>query len=372
MVKLRKLNALWEVKTIKKFSSEYKEWKKRNDAKKARNKRKHKIKRRYSNSRVVETNNNIKTENPPVKSFQVPEIFSIVENPEQTISFLNGIIESIGDIRNKLKHDKSSELQYLFQINLKNVKRITGDALMYLLAVIKNTKGQKCLPINWSTNFPEDNETNEFLRFSGYIDFMKSDKNNLKRTNENVQIRTGMTYVYSNDNIDVRKEVIDFTAQKLNKNKKELQFLFNILTEIITNIEHAYNKRNELIFDPSWYIMVENDNNKIKYTFMDHGFGIPTTVKKKTVEEVLKMLNLDKEYKYIKTALDGSYKRTQTGKDERSTGLPDVYEKYINKKISNLIIISNYAYYCEDKSKDLTIDLTGTIICWEIEKEMIV
>lgn len=356
--------------TIKKNSAKYKEWKKRNDAKKERNRLKHKNNHIYKNS--INSNNNSRADMPPYKTFSVPPIFSIVENPEQTISFFNYMIKIIENIRKNIKNKKSIRSPYFFKIDMKDVKKITGDALMYLLTVIRNTRGKKSLPINWVGNFPENDEIKEFLQVSGYLDYMKTDKKNLKKTNEKIQIRTGKTYVYTNDNIDIRKEVVDFTIEKLNKDKRELQFLFNILTEVITNIEHAYNVKNELIFEPSWYIMVENDKDKIKYTFMDNGLGIPTTVRKKTVEEVLKLLNLDQEYKYIKTALDGSYKRTQTGKTERSTGLPDVYEKLKNKKISNLIIISNYAYYCENRSRDMLEDLTGTIICWEIEKEIIV
>lgn len=355
---------------IKKNSSKYKEWKKRNDAKKERNNQKYRHKKTSKIKKNI--NNNLKSDTHPYKSFSVPEIFSIVENPEETILFFNDMIKIVEDIREKLKNKKGIKASYFFKIDMNDVKRITGDALMYLLTVIRNTRGKKSLPINWIGNFPENEEIKEFLQVSGYLDYMNTDKKNLKKTNEKIQIRTGTTYVYANDKIDIRKEVVDFTVEKLNKDKRELQFLFNILTEVITNIEHAYNVKNELMFEPSWYIMVENDKNKIKYTFMDNGLGIPTTVRKKTVEEVLKALNLDKEYKYIKTALDGSYKRTQTGKTERSTGLPDVYEKLKNKKISNLIIISNYAYYCENRSKDLNEDLTGTIICWEIEKEIIV
>ena len=358
--------------TIKKNSSKYKEWKKRNDAKKERNNKKHSHKKTNKTNISNNINNNLKSVTHPYKVFSVPEIFSIVENPEETISFFNNLIKIIEDIRERIKNKNGIRTPYFFKIDMNDVKRITGDALMYLLTVIRNTRGKKSLPINWIGNFPENEELKEFLQVSGYLDYMNTDKKNLKKTNEKIQIRTGTTYVYANDKIDIRKEVVDFTVEKLNKDKRELQFLFNILTEVITNIEHAYNVKNELIFEPSWYIMVENDKNRIKYTFMDNGLGIPTTVRKKTVEEVLKALNLDKEYKYIKTALDGSYKRTQTGKTERSTGLPDVYEKFKNKKISNLIIISNYAYYCENKSKDLNEDLTGTIICWEIEKEIIV
>lgn len=351
--------------TIRKNSAKYKEWKKKNDAKRQRNRLNNKKKKH-----IISKSDNMKSNMPPYKTFTVPSIFSIIENPEQTISFFNNMIKIIENIRKNIKHRNNINLPYLFKIDMKDVKKITGDALMYLLTVIKNTRGKKSLPINWIGNFPDNDEIKEFLQVSGYLDYMKTDKKNLKKTNEKVQIRTGKTYVYNDDNIDIRKEVVDFTIEKLKKDKKEIQFLFNILTEVITNIEHAYNVKQELIFDPSWYIMVENDQDKIKYTFMDNGVGIPTTVKKKTIEEVLKLLSIDREYKYIKTALDGSYKRTQTGKTERSTGLPDVYEKLKNKKINNLIIISNYAYYCEENPRDMQENLTGTIICWEIEKEI--
>lgn len=349
---------------IKKTSTEYREWKKRNDAKKQRNRRKNK-KKKSNNSHVI---SNKDSAIQPYKTFKAPPIFSIIENPEETIRFFNLILEIIEKIRKMVKQRKTKQSMYFFKIDMKEVKKITGDALMYLLTVIKNTRGKKSLPVNWIGNFPEDKEIREFLQASGYLDYMKTDKRNLIKTNEKIQIRTGKTYVYT-DNKDIRKEVVDFTIEKLNKNKKEMLFLFNILTEVITNIEHAYNIKDDLIFDPSWYIMVENNPDRIKYTFMDNGLGIPTTVKKKVFEEVLKKFNIDTEYKYIKTALDGSYKRTQTEKRERSTGLPDVYEKLKNKKICNLIIISNSAYYCEDNSKDINENLIGTIICWEIEKE---
>lgn len=349
------------VNDIKKNSSEYKIWKKRNDEKKAKQSCKRKNKKYKSKTKIQ---NNIEH---PYKTFTVPKKFSIVNNPEETIKFFNSMIDVVEKIRKEIKENRN--IMYFFKIDMKEVEFITGDALMYLLTVIKNTRGKKSLPVNWIGNFPDKQEIKEFLQASGYLEYMKTDKKNLKKTNEKIQIRTGKTYVYNAENMDIRKEVVDFTIQKLNKDKKELQFLFNILTEVITNIEHAYNIENELIFDPSWYIMVENDNDKIKYTFMDNGLGIPTTVKKKTFEEILKKFNIDKEYKYIKTALDGSYKRTQTEKRERSTGLPDVYEKLKSKKISNLIIVSNKAYYCENNPKDIEESLVGTVLCWEIEKE---
>lgn len=358
-----------EVKSIKRNHYEYRIWKKKNDAKKLRNRLKsYKKKRSISNAKTKKhINTNSKNFQRINKYWKIPTKFSIIKNPQETISFFNDIIIMIENIR---KESKNKRRVYWFNIDMEDINEITGDALMYLLTVIRNTRGREKLPINWIGNFPKSEEIKEFLQVSGYLDYMKTDKRNLKKTNEKIQIRTGKTYVYNDGNVDIRKEVVDFSIQKLNKEKRELQFLFNILTEVITNIEHAYNSKNELLFEPSWYIMVENCADRIKYIFIDNGLGIPTTVKKKIMEELLNFLGIDQEYKYIKTALDGSYKRTQTGKVERSTGLPDVYEKYLNKKISSLIIVSNYAYYCEEDAMDMKEDLKGTLIYWEIEKEM--
>ena len=138
---------------------------------------------------------------------------------------------------------------------------------------------------------------------------------------------------------------------------------------MITNIkDHAYDDDN--IFENSWYIFVENLPNKISYTFMDNGLGIPTTIKKNKIEQFFKKFDVDKEYKYIKAGVSGLEKRSKTGQIERGNGLPSIYEQYKINKISKLIIISNKAYYIENNPKDLENNLNGTIFYWEIKKEV--
>ena len=89
---------------------------------------------------------------------------------------------------------------------------------------------------------------------------------------------------------------------------------------------------------------------------------------KKFREKIIQILSLDKEYKYIESALKGEF-RTETKEGHRGTGLPDIYGISKNKSISNLTIISNYAYYSKDNSSyDLETELEGTILYWEILK----
>lgn len=342
---------------MRKIKGKDKIWKIKNDEKKFEKKKK-KNKRK---SGIFSEN---KTKN---KSYLVPNIFSIFENPNETIKFFNDIINLI---RNDFSRGTNKKEYHEIFVDMSDVKKITGDALMYLLSIIRNTRGIEDLKIRWIGNYPKDEIIKTFLAESGFLHYMKTNSVNLKNSTDKYRIQNGNGFecAYSK-NIDVRKEICDFTMQKANLKKANINFLFNILTEIITNIEHAYDENSKSIFIPSWYIMVENEKDKIKYTFMDNGFGIPTTVKKKKMEEFWKLLNMDKEYKYILSALDGSFKRSETGKPERSTGLPDLYEKLKNKKITNLRIISNHAYYNEKEPYDLNENIEGTIIYWEVIKE---
>lgn len=341
-----------------KLNGKNKIWKIRNDLKRFEKNKKKKNKRKFEKFLKNKTKN---------KSYIVPKVFSIIENPGETIRFFNDIINLI---KNDFSRGNNKKEYHVIFIDMLEVSKITGDALMYLLSIIRNTRGIEELKIRWVGNYPKKEELKIFLAESGFLHYMRTNSINLKNSTDKYRIQngTGFECAYSK-NIDVRKEICDFTMQKANLEKKNINFLFNILTEIITNIEHAYDENNRSIFFPSWYIMVENEKDKIKYTFIDNGFGIPTTVKKKKIEEFWKFLNMDKEYKYIISALDGSFKRTETRKPERSTGLPDVYEKLKNKKIANLRIISNYAYYNETDPYDLEENIEGTIIYWEVIKE---
>ncbi len=346
-------------------SPEYKVWKKRNDAKKNRERlRKKKIHRK--NQKNKRMGNEIEN---PYKTFYVPEVFSIIKNPEETIKFLNDIIEQVEKIRKSSRKIINNNIK-TFALKMDYTKEITGDALMYLLTIIKNTRGKKILPINWWGNFPKEEKMKQFLQNSGYLKYMQTSKENLVKTNEHIQIQFGHGYEYQEENnvIDIRQKIIDFTCQKLNKNKTQVNFLMTMLTEMITNIQdHAYDKEN--LFEHSWYIFVENKEDKIAYTFMDNGLGIPTTITKKGYEKFLGKLDLDKEYRYIEAAISGLEKRSQTGLVERGNGLPSIYEQYTSKKVSTMAIISNRAYYIGEKGKDLENNLNGTIFYWEVEKE---
>lgn len=355
---------------IHKNNPKYKLWKIKNEQKNFRNKLKRK-KRKKKNKKVK---NDVITNRMIIPmEFIVPVKFSIINNSEETISFLNKIISEVEKIRKMVKHNRNKAVNLrLFSINMDNTKEITSDALMYLLTIIKNTRGKRVLPINWKGNFPKDENMKIFLQNSGYLEYMVTAKENLGRTNDNIQIKVGQgyEYKYGNEIVDIRKEIIDFTCEKLNVNKTKINFLMTMLTEMITNItDHAYDEKN--LFEHSWYIFVENNADKISYTFMDNGLGIPTTIKKSKIEQILGYI-FEKEYKYIEAGVSGLERRSKTGRLERGNGLPSIYEQYTSHKISKLVIISNKAYYTDDEPKDLDNSLNGTIFYWEIKKDGVI
>lgn len=349
---------------MRKNTAEYRNWKKFQDEKKLRKR----TERKKSNKRKGQKRSNTKKRQPD-KIFTVPDIFSIVSNPDTTITFLNKVIRSVEGVRNLQRQHRNNYIR-TFLIDMSNTKYISSDALMFLLTIIQNTRGQKILPIDWIGNFPKEPNVREFLKRSGYLNYMKTSAENIIQVDDNIQIKsgTGYNYIENAQNKDIRQEIIDFSCQKLNKDKKDVNYLMTMLTEMITNIiDHAYQKQG--LFKHQWYIFVENNIDKITYTFMDNGLGIPTTIRKSIIEKIIETINAEAEYKYIETALSGVHKRSETGKRERGNGLPSIYEQYLNKKIENFVIISNKAYYSENKKYDLKEGLNGTVFYWEIKKE---
>lgn len=351
---------------MRRKSNEYKIWKKYQDEKNLQRRTKRKLNKKKSKTKKSRKN---KKQVPNI-IFNVPKVFSIISNPEQTIKFLNNIIIEVEKIRKLYKINKLTKYIRLFKIDMQNVEQITSDALMYLLTIIKNTRGERILPINWIGNFPKNEEVNQYLKRSGYLNYMQTAQENIVQVDNNINIKTGVGYEYLDKGtvIDIRQQIIDFTCIKLNKEKTKINYLMTMLTEMITNIrDHAYDK--DGLFKHNWYIFVENKEDRITYTFMDNGLGIPSTIKKSVIEKVFTAFDWDKEYKYIEAAVKGIEKRSKTGLIERGNGLPSIYEQFTNKNVENFVIISNKAFFVENNSHDLVNNLNGTIFYWEIKKE---
>jgi len=284
-----------------------------------------------------------------------PENFSLYSNPEETLSFFY-------DIEQKFKHGNP------VYFDMKNIKILTIDTIMYFLAILKGLKHAR-IEYGVKGSIPSEKKCKDLLKASGFFKYVNSGYRNkdLSYESDMIQISIGQ-----NANPYSAKNICDFTMSKLNLKRAAIRSLYDVMIELMSNTkQHAYGIR-YVIRD--WYIFVRyiSEKNSIRFIFLDTGEGIPTTVKrtgfeyiKSIVANVPLMPVGTKHTEYIRSALNGEL-RSSTGKLHRGKGLPKIYSFYNNGYIKKLTIISNHGYFAKGFDNDIDNSLNGTIYYWEI------
>ncbi len=339
---------------MRKKNPKYNIWQKRH----IRKKEKHRIKRRKRNGRNFNNSgNNVKTKTKSdlkVKKYKVtaPENFSLKDNLFGMVKFFDNIL--------KFTNSRHEEVSVFF--DLSEVTHITIDAIIYLLAVIKDLQLAGYAKHYFYGNVPRNEQAREYFVKSGFMKYVNSNF-------EENSIVKGQISILSNNKYDqnMTKQICDFVQNNAGLSRVETQFLYVLINEMMLNTyQHAYRGSTEQT--NSWYMYVEKVERKIRFTFLDTGLGIPSTVKKKFIERLFKG-----ESDIIISALNGEF-RTQTGQKYRGKGLPKIKECVMNHNLDELYIISNKAFCdlkCNDKfeieKKDLNASLQGTIYYWELK-----
>lgn len=329
---------------MKKLSKKYKEWSNYR-ARKIQRKQKKYV---YSSFRRADVNINGNNE-----KHTAPNIFSFIKNPNETIEFFSYVLRSI-----KLsRHSKKS----IF-INIRDIKDVTIDAIMYLLTIINNLRMSYKYRIDFSGNMPEDAKLRKLITDSGFYDYVK------KENDDPININENNFQIVASDFCDVEliKRIVDFVDRK-NASKKKIDSLYSMLVELTSNTqEHAYMKNDKNgLFEYRWYCYANCvDDDYIAFSFVDNGKGIPATVKK-YLSDVM-----GNDNKYLISALDGSCKRTRTGKSNRGLGLPKIRSLRKGDYIQNLHIITNKAdviVNIDSYSENIiNYGFNGTLFYWEI------
>lgn len=284
--------------------------------------------------------------------FTAHKNFSIINNPKDNINYFNNIIRMISN-----KYTQKTNVFF----DISPVEEISIDAIMYMLAVVKNTK----IAHNSKGNLPKDKIAAELFIQSGFLKYVNNFKNIVTPNSENnIQIKMNQN---PDNNRKICKEILQFLIKKLKIKKESLKFLYNMLSELMLNTnEHAYNSSNELL--TYWYLFIELETNIVKISFLDTGDGIPYTINRKFHEK----LGIVKDADLIISALEGNFKRTKTQKAYRGKGLPKISSYIIAGKINNFKIVSGNGLVCYNEEKQsyvsINIDkkLIGTLYYWEI------
>ena len=338
----------------------YREWKKHQNEKnlRRRTRRKKRIKSKHisriKSDRVLQARPEY---NSALKAFvfKAPAVFSIVENPAETISFFNRIIYIM---------TKKKTIRRLF-IDIKDVTSLRIEALMYLLAIMNNHNKKYDDLAYFSGNEPTDITVRKKFEESGFYNYVHPKRNvRLNKSTDNLQIVSGR-----NCDTETAKSVANFVSTIANVSHRKCSFIYNTMIELMSNThKHAYIDNGILV--PIWYCFVEYDgDSKVYFTFMDTGRGIPTTVQKNFAER-LDVLGIIEENKYVISALNGEF-RTATRQGFRGKGLPKIREYSTNERIMDLHIVSNKAYVevfqTAYQGNDLEEAIQGTLYYWSID-----
>lgn len=289
--------------------------------------------------------------NSPKYTIEMPRIFSISENTDESLNVFNDIYTHI------------SNGHKLF-LDMGKIDIVTSDALLYILSIFDYFRLSK-VPTNIKGNFPLNNQVKEFLVQSHFFDYVKSDITVPKHDEHILHIESGMKVSGS-----IVKDVVQFALKHLGQNiSPKSRAIYRIIIEMMGNtVEHAYRNENE---SSKWYLMARHDKNdgKVKFAFLDGGFGVPTTIRKNFPERVFELFSKmtgtsSDDSRLLLSALNGNF-RTKTGKKYRGKGLPNIYMSYNDKFIDNLRIISNYGYIDKGNALRIKHKFHGTLYAWE-------
>ena len=284
------------------------------------------------------------------KFIEAPKNFSFVENPDESMKFLN-------DFEEIIKTSKVNVMQ-----DFSNIEKVTPDALLYMMLHIENIDDSKINNIDIGGILPKKKECKKLFQKSGFIEQINSRELNLKDIDKDIlTIRVG-----NKTESKIAQEVVKHVREWLKVERKETKSIYNILIESMTNTHnHAYKNHNK---EDKWYLMAYNYDNEVHFVFLDNGYGIPSTLKTKLIDYISGIKYSDN--KLVMSALTGKELRSQTGEVKRGKGLPKIYEHSKEDNIKELIIITNKAFVnCKtNQIKNINTSFKGTLISWKIIK----
>lgn len=290
---------------------------------------------------------------------KAPRHLSIFDETQSAIIYFDKVLQTI----QKCKFRDS----ILF--DLSEVEIITPDAIMYLIAIIRNTRRIRFLRISCGGNMPKADSARDIIEQSGFFSFVSS--------TSKLQIEPDNSYMKISDGVDADGELAssfcDFVQSSSTQTVLSTKRLYPMIIELMTNThQHAYDTQEAQTMMGNWYIFAQDTGTAIHFVFLDTGLGIPKTVLKRFYEKI-KDFAFRNDAVYLKSALQGTF-RSETKQGHRGKGLPGIYEDACNLSIMGLSIISGQGKCTvkenggiETENFDQTFE--GTLFTWDILKE---
>lgn len=285
---------------------------------------------------------------PPFIRLLAPERFSLLENPEEAIPFLQRM--HVGDTRGRLF------------VDLTATQFLTCDACAVLAATTESDLCKAQVFGNW----PDDPNARQILIDSGFQRRMKT-----VQPLPDPEYGTIMRQDIYLDKVDTRvttdlaKQVVDFAKNKLCRivdDKPSYGILVDVMENTFTHASAV------MTGQVSWWATIYCDlaRSKACYCFVDLGIGI---FRSKSFQQRIRYVarSLMRGPTDKMRALLSRKIPSRTGLPYRGRGLPWIYESGLEGRIESLTIISNnvFARPLQDDYRVLSHSFHGTFLYWE-------
>lgn len=328
-----------------------------------RNIRHKKIVKRYNKLKHIDHDQKLrnKASEEGFKIITAPIEFSLINNTEETLQFINKI-------------ESCFEKEKKVFVDIRLVNKISTDAIVVLLSILTKFKTKK---IGFDGNFPKNNQVRKDLASSGFFyhlmlkDFFPQDSYSFEKE------------IYTNASKKVNPELTAKLIKKATEfiwgREKACRGVQRIFLELMQNTNnHASERQGEQY----WWTTLKCSRieKKAMFSFIDYGMGIFKSLerKNKNNSKFFKAMNLivqfiqsNKNDELLKKLLEGDIHKIAEIPYYRGKGLHGVWEACHDNAVSNLIIISDnvIANYAKKTFKKIKSNLMGTFIYWELNKD---
>lgn len=295
------------------------------------------------------TNPNVYSEEERFKLLECPVVYSTEKN-------LEGVITYINKVRKVVKRYKA------LTVDLSKVEEIDMLAIVVLLSHIEYV-AQRGVYVNG--NYPINKEAYRKFVDSGFLALVQTlnDKKPGTREENSLIVDLGRQYYKSDAVAQVNEKALKLI--KADSNIQLYQRLNGIVGEMGGNvIQYAYSDIKHYMYGYSY----AEEENCIRFFFADAGYGIVQTLKRSFGQKFFDNLHIKGDVNVLNGAFRQKY-GSKTGDNNRHLGLPYILETQNIGMISNLKVISNYAYIDfndQTKSHKLSSHYAGTLYVWEI------
>lgn len=307
---------------------------------KAKNKRK---KRRLKGAQPKR----IFTDNPISKTYEAcaPPIFDIHN--------INAIVRFIQETENFCTKNKIKFLK----VNLDDVVSIDMYAISLMLAMLNKLSYRN---IKYWGTYPDNEKCKQYILDSGFLDVVES---NIKHSGDSK--KGNQLFMVGKDNVDsnrIGKSVKESMKHLLGKPSIYPPVYDNMLEINANSVEHA----NTINREKNWLVSISIEEGRIHFILTDTGFGILSTLRKKTSEKI-KDLFLKTDTEVLKGVFLKLY-QSITGEINRHKGLPVIYDSFRDGFISNLQVLTNKVMLDFDNlnSHSLDVSFNGVLFSWTV------